>query len=46
MDTLPDDLTEAATRINQAMEQIILENPEQYMWSYARYRQPRAQASD
>ncbi len=40
---LPKDLTEAVTHINQAMEQVILANPNQYMWSYARYRAPRPQ---
>ena len=42
---LPEDLTEAATAINKAMEEIILSHPSQYMWSYARYREPRAQPS-
>ncbi len=32
-DTLQD-----ATRINQALEQIILKNPEQYLWTHKRYK--------
>lgn len=31
----------AATRINQAMEQLILLAPSQYLWGYHRYKQPR-----
>ena len=37
------DLQTAVTQINQAMETLILSAPEQYMWSYARYRHPRPQ---
>jgi KDO2-lipid IV(A) lauroyltransferase len=39
---LSDDLQTAVEQINYAMEQLILTAPEQYMWGYARYRQPRA----
>jgi len=35
----------AATLINQAMEQLILDLPSQYLWGYHRYKQPRGQAS-
>ena len=38
---LPADMTLAATHINQAMEQLIGECPRQYLWGYARYKQPR-----
>lgn len=38
---LPTDMTEAATCINHAMEQLIAECPQQYLWGYARYKQPR-----
>lgn len=38
---LPSGMTEAATRINRAMEQLIAECPQQYLWGYARYKQPR-----
>ena len=42
-EALPEDLEQAAARINQEMESIILSDPNQYMWSYARYRHPRPQ---
>jgi Kdo2-lipid IVA lauroyltransferase/acyltransferase len=32
---------EAATTINRAMERLILECPQQYLWGYHRYKQPR-----
>jgi KDO2-lipid IV(A) lauroyltransferase len=35
------DLAEAALQINRAMELLIAQCPEQYLWSYARYKQPR-----
>lgn len=35
------DLDEAVVQINQAMEQLILTCPEQYLWGYARYKSPR-----
>ena len=41
---LSDDLQTAVEQINHAMEQLILTAPDQYMWGYARYRQPRALA--
>jgi KDO2-lipid IV(A) lauroyltransferase len=31
----------AATLINQAMEQMILDAPQQYLWGYHRYKNPR-----
>ena len=33
---------EAATIINQSMEQVILNDPGQYLWGYNRYKAPRA----
>lgn len=36
------DLQTAVEQINHVMEQLILAAPNQYMWNYARYRQPRA----
>jgi len=42
---LPADATQAATRINHAMEQLIAECPQQYLWGYARYKQPRQEIS-
>ena len=35
------DVTLAATQINAAMEQLVLACPQQYLWAYARYKQPR-----
>jgi KDO2-lipid IV(A) lauroyltransferase len=35
------DAAECAAVINQAMEQLILQAPGQYLWSYHRYKQPR-----
>ena len=35
----------AATLINQAMEQLVLALPSQYLWGYHRYKQPRGQVS-
>jgi KDO2-lipid IV(A) lauroyltransferase len=38
---LPTDPVQAATCINRAMEQLIEACPQQYLWAYARYKQPR-----
>lgn len=38
---LPPDAAGAAARINQAMEQLVRQCPQQYLWGYARYKQPR-----
>ena len=35
------DLLQAVTRVNQANEALILSLPGQYLWAYARYKQPR-----
>lgn len=35
----------AATAINRAMERVIMQKPEQYLWGYHRYKQPRGQDS-
>jgi KDO2-lipid IV(A) lauroyltransferase len=35
------DMTEAATQINRAMEELILQKPQQYLWGYARYKTPK-----
>lgn len=35
------DMEVAATQINCAMEQLILQRPQQYLWGYARYKQPK-----
>jgi KDO2-lipid IV(A) lauroyltransferase len=41
---LPSDAVAAATAINQEMERLIVGCPQQYLWGYARYKQPRAEA--
>lgn len=40
---LPESLDAAVVRINAEMERLIRECPQQYLWSYARYKQPRAE---
>ncbi len=47
-ETLPADpkaQAESAAVINRAMERLILQRPQQYLWGYDRYKQPRAPAS-
>ena len=39
--TLPADGTQAAALINREMERLIRLCPQQYLWGYARYKQPR-----
>ena len=39
---LSTDAHTAASQINAAMQQLIAQCPEQYLWGYARYKQPRA----
>jgi KDO2-lipid IV(A) lauroyltransferase len=41
---LAHDATLAAAQINAAMERLIRQCPEQYLWGYARYKRPRAEA--
>ena len=36
-------LDAAVLQINQAMEQLIRQSPGQYLWGYARYKQPRGE---
>jgi KDO2-lipid IV(A) lauroyltransferase len=38
------DMAEAAAQINQAMEELILQKPQQYLWGYARYKKPKVLA--
>lgn len=40
-EALPEDATQAALVINRAMEDLICRCPQQYLWGYARYKQPR-----
>ena len=35
------DMETAVLQINQEMERLVRESPEQYLWGYARYKQPR-----
>jgi KDO2-lipid IV(A) lauroyltransferase len=39
------DLSRAVRQINQAMEQLIMECPSQYLWGYARYKAPKDEIS-
>ncbi|PKO61823.1 MAG: lipid A biosynthesis acyltransferase [Betaproteobacteria bacterium HGW-Betaproteobacteria-18] len=38
---LPAVLLDAATAVNHAMELLVLQCPQQYLWGYARYKRPR-----
>jgi KDO2-lipid IV(A) lauroyltransferase len=38
------DLLQAVTQINRAIEAIVLSQPGQYLWGYARYKTPRKEA--
>ena len=38
---LSPDLDVAVVQINQAMERLVAQRPGQYLWGYARYKQPR-----
>jgi Kdo2-lipid IVA lauroyltransferase/acyltransferase len=38
------DLLALVTRINQAVEEIVMSLPGQYLWAYARYKTPRSEA--
>ena len=42
---LSEQMDVAVAQINQAMEHLIRQCPEQYLWGYARYKQPRAEAA-
>lgn len=42
---LAETLEAAVLQINQAMEHVIRQCPQQYLWGYARYKQPRAEAA-
>jgi len=41
---LSDDLATAVLQINTAMESLIRQCPDQYLWGYARFKQPRREA--
>jgi Kdo2-lipid IVA lauroyltransferase/acyltransferase len=38
---LAEDTREAALQVNTAMERLVRAGPQQYLWGYARYKQPR-----
>jgi len=42
---LSTDANEAAAQINAAMEVLVRQRPDQYLWSYARYKSPRGSAA-
>jgi Kdo2-lipid IVA lauroyltransferase/acyltransferase len=44
-DPLPTDPVAACTAINAAMERLVLACPRQYLWGYARYKNPRGDAT-
>ncbi len=39
------DMAVAAAQINQAMEGLIMQKPQQYLWGYARYKKPKGAAA-
>ena len=46
VDGLKPDVLATVTLINQAIEMIVLSQPGQYLWGYARYKTPRSEAPD
>lgn len=43
-DPLAESLDQAVLQINREMERLIRQAPEQYLWGYARYKQPRQES--
>lgn len=41
---LPADAGQAAAQVNAQMEELVRAGPTQYLWGYARYKKPRAEA--
>jgi Kdo2-lipid IVA lauroyltransferase/acyltransferase len=41
MDLASASMADAAVEMNRALEQVIIRAPEQYLWAYNRYKQPR-----
>jgi KDO2-lipid IV(A) lauroyltransferase len=41
---LDTDLHKAVAQLNHAMERLIRQCPAQYLWGYARFKQPRKEA--
>ncbi len=46
VDVLKTDVQAAVALINKAIEMIVLSQPGQYLWGYARYKTPRREAPD
>ena len=44
-DTVRADMLQAVTLVNQAIEAIVLSQPGQYLWGYARYKTPRKESA-
>ena len=44
-DTVRADMLKLVTRVNEAIETIVLSQPGQYLWGYARYKTPRKEAA-
>lgn len=44
LQSLSNDPAQAAAQVNARMEDLIRECPQQYLWGYARYKQPRREA--
>ena len=44
-DAVRADMLTLVTRVNQAIEAIVLSQPGQYLWGYARYKTPRKEAA-
>jgi Kdo2-lipid IVA lauroyltransferase/acyltransferase len=43
---LPSEAAQSAAAINRAMQSLILQCPQQYLWGYHRYKQPRSAQAD
>ena len=41
----PPDLLQAVTLVNQSIESLVLSQPGQYLWAYARYKTPRREST-
>lgn len=41
----PPDLLQAVTLVNQSIESLVLSQPGQYLWAYARYKTPRRETA-
>jgi KDO2-lipid IV(A) lauroyltransferase len=41
----PPDLSQAVNFVNQAIEALVLSQPGQYLWGYARYKTPRRETA-